>query len=140
MTAGTELPAYLPYPRFLLETDISHTARVLYSLLLDRSTLSQKNGWRGTDIHCLPHSGNGGSDEKRQHHHKGRTERTGRCGAGRAQAGGLFLCQPPLCESCTRISRCRISRPMCSAILSARIWQVPVWILKICSILWDTLM
>ena len=30
--------------------------------------------------------------------------------------------------------------PMCFAILSARIWQVPVWILKICSILWDTLM
>ena len=46
MTAGTELPTYLPYPRFLLETDLSHTARVLYSLLLDRSTLSQKNGWQ----------------------------------------------------------------------------------------------
>ena len=45
MTAGTELPAYLPYPRFLLETDLSHTARELYALLLDRSTLSQKNGW-----------------------------------------------------------------------------------------------
>jgi len=49
MTAGTELPAYLPYPRFLLETDISHTARVLYSLLLDRSTLSQKNGWQDSE-------------------------------------------------------------------------------------------
>ena len=46
MTAGTELPTYLPYPRFLLETELSHTARVLYSLLLDRSTLSQKNGWQ----------------------------------------------------------------------------------------------
>ena len=46
MTAGTELPAYLPYPRFLLETDLSHTARELYALLLDRSTLSQKNGWQ----------------------------------------------------------------------------------------------
>ena len=49
MTAGTELPAYLPYPRFLLETDLSHTARVLYSLLLDRSTLSQKNGWQDSE-------------------------------------------------------------------------------------------
>jgi len=49
MTAGTELPAYLPYPRFLLETDLSHTARELYALLLDRSTLSQKNGWQDSE-------------------------------------------------------------------------------------------
>ena len=46
MTAETELPAYLPYPRFLLKMDISHTAKLLYALLLDRSTLSQKNGWQ----------------------------------------------------------------------------------------------
>ena len=32
MTAGMELPAYLPYPRFLLETDLSHTARELYAV------------------------------------------------------------------------------------------------------------
>ncbi len=37
MTAETELPAYLPYPRFLLKMDISHTAKLLYALLLDRS-------------------------------------------------------------------------------------------------------
>ncbi len=49
MTTGTELPVYLPYPRFLLETDLSHTARELYSLLLDRSTLSQKNGWQDSE-------------------------------------------------------------------------------------------
>ena len=49
MTAETELPAYLPYPRFLLETDLSHTARELYALLLDRSTLSQKNGWQDSE-------------------------------------------------------------------------------------------
>ena len=49
MTAGTELPAYLPYPRFLLETDLSHTARELYSLQLDRSTLSQKSGWQDSE-------------------------------------------------------------------------------------------
>ena len=39
MTAETELPAYLPYPRFLLETDLSHTARELYALLLDLSLI-----------------------------------------------------------------------------------------------------
>ena len=49
MTAGTELPAYLPYPRFLLKMEISQTAKLLYSLLLDRSTLSQKNGWQDSE-------------------------------------------------------------------------------------------
>ena len=41
----TGLPPYLPYPRFLLKMDISQTAKLLYALLLDRTTLSQKNGW-----------------------------------------------------------------------------------------------
>ena len=45
ITADTKLPAYLPYPRFLLKMEISQTAKLLYSLLLDRSTLSQKNKW-----------------------------------------------------------------------------------------------
>jgi DNA-binding MarR family transcriptional regulator len=44
--ADTTLPAYLPYPRFLLKMEISQTAKLLYALLLDRSTLSQKNGWQ----------------------------------------------------------------------------------------------
>ena len=35
----------MPYPRFLLKMEISQTAKLLYSLLLDRSTLSQKNKW-----------------------------------------------------------------------------------------------
>ena len=39
------LPQYLPYARFLLDTDLSHTAKPLYTLLLDRATLSQKNNW-----------------------------------------------------------------------------------------------
>ena len=45
LTATTPLPQYLPYPRFLLDTDLSHTAKLLYTLLLDRATLSQKNSW-----------------------------------------------------------------------------------------------
>lgn len=32
------LPQYLPYARFLLDTDLSHTAKLLYTLLLDRAT------------------------------------------------------------------------------------------------------
>ena len=42
----TGLPPYLPYPRFLLKMDISQTAKLLYALLLYRSTLSQKNKWQ----------------------------------------------------------------------------------------------
>jgi uncharacterized protein YjbK len=45
LTADTPLPQYLPYARFLLDTNLSHTAKLLYTLLLDRATLSQKNNW-----------------------------------------------------------------------------------------------
>ena len=48
LTAATPLPQYLPYARFLLDTDLSHTAKLLYTLLLDRATLSQKNNWIDT--------------------------------------------------------------------------------------------
>ena len=49
ITANTPLPPFFPYPRFLLKMDVSHTARLLYALLLDRSTLSQKNGWQDSE-------------------------------------------------------------------------------------------
>ena len=45
LAVTTPLPQYLPYARFLLDTDLSHTAKLLYTLLLDRATLSQKNNW-----------------------------------------------------------------------------------------------
>ena len=45
LTTTTPLPQYLPYPRFLLDTDLSHTAKLFYTLLLDRATLSKKNNW-----------------------------------------------------------------------------------------------
>lgn len=44
--ADTHLPPYLPYPRFLLKMEMTQTAKLLYALLLDRTTLSQKNGWQ----------------------------------------------------------------------------------------------
>ena len=49
MTGQTKLPPYLPYPKFLLDMDLTHTAKLLYALLLDRANLSQTNGW--TDEH-----------------------------------------------------------------------------------------
>ena len=45
LKANMPLPQYLPYARFLLDTDLSPTAKLLYTLLLDRATLSQKNNW-----------------------------------------------------------------------------------------------
>ena len=44
--ADTPLPIYLPYPRFLLKMEISQTAKLLYALLLDRSTLSRRTSGR----------------------------------------------------------------------------------------------
>ena len=44
--ADTQLPPYLAFPRFLLELDISETAKLLYMVLLDRARLSLQNeGW-----------------------------------------------------------------------------------------------
>ena len=51
LTVTTPLPQYLPYARFLLDTDLSHTATLLYTLLLDRATLSQKNSWIDAQNH-----------------------------------------------------------------------------------------
>ena len=51
LTVTTPLPQYLPYARFLLDTNLSHTAKLLYTLLLDRATLSQKNNWIDTQGH-----------------------------------------------------------------------------------------
>lgn len=45
INADTKIPQYLPFPNYLLQLDISQTARVLYALLLNRATLSQKNEW-----------------------------------------------------------------------------------------------
>ena len=44
--SDTQLPPYLPFPRFLLQTDLTSTAKLVYMQLLDRTTLSRKNGWQ----------------------------------------------------------------------------------------------
>lgn len=40
---NTGLPPFFMYPRFLLETNLNDTARLVYILLLDRARLSQTN-------------------------------------------------------------------------------------------------
>lgn len=47
--ADTPLPLFIPFPQFLIAQDISLTAKVLYALLLNRTTLSQKSGWTSED-------------------------------------------------------------------------------------------
>ena len=46
-TAAVKLKSFLPLPKALLTADLSGTALLLYGLLLDRGTLSAKNGYTG---------------------------------------------------------------------------------------------
>ena len=49
MRKDSKLLPYLPYPRFLLDVDLTQTAKVLYAVLLDRTNLSRANGWTDED-------------------------------------------------------------------------------------------
>ena len=49
MAVDTNLPPYFLFPWFLLDMDLSHTAKLVYALLLDRARLSQLNGWTDGD-------------------------------------------------------------------------------------------
>ena len=49
MMQDTGLPPYYPYPHFLVDMKLSHTAALTYTLLLDRAHLSQLNGWTDED-------------------------------------------------------------------------------------------
>ena len=49
MTGDTKLPPYLPYPRFLMEADLTQIAKLLYAVLLDRANLSLANGWQDSE-------------------------------------------------------------------------------------------
>nr|WP_270203859.1 MULTISPECIES: replication initiator protein A [unclassified Coprococcus] len=54
LTADTNLPSYMMFPRFLLDMEINETAKMLYIILLDRARLSQKSeGWSDTDGHVF---------------------------------------------------------------------------------------
>lgn len=55
LTPDCPLPTYLAFPRFLLDkTNLSETAKILYTILLDRARLSQKNdGWTDEQGHVF---------------------------------------------------------------------------------------
>lgn len=43
MTSNTRIPPYMVFPRFLLDLRLNGTARLLYTILLDRARFSQGN-------------------------------------------------------------------------------------------------
>lgn len=45
MTRETDIPQYIKFPIFLLDMKLSHTAKLIYAVLLDRTNLSKVNGW-----------------------------------------------------------------------------------------------
>lgn len=45
----TEIPAYLPLPRFLIPLDLPNDAKLLYALLFDRAGISKENGYIKAD-------------------------------------------------------------------------------------------
>lgn len=45
MTRDTSVPQNIPFPLFLLDMELSHTAKLIYSVLLYRANLSRINGW-----------------------------------------------------------------------------------------------
>lgn len=43
LTQDSSIPPYMAFPRFLLDKDgLNETAKILYTILLDRARLSQK--------------------------------------------------------------------------------------------------
>lgn len=52
LTKNSEFPVYMPYPKFLLDSDINETTQILYVLLYDRARLSMQNrGWTDAQGH-----------------------------------------------------------------------------------------
>ena len=55
LTQDSLIPPYMAFPRFLLDKEgLSETAKILYTILLDRTRLSQKNdGWTDDQGHVF---------------------------------------------------------------------------------------
>ena len=55
LTQSSPIPPYMAFPRFLLDKDgLNETAKILYTILLDRARLSQKNdGWTDEQGHVF---------------------------------------------------------------------------------------
>lgn len=53
-TSASTLPAYMPFPLFLLSMPLSDAARLVYARILARICMSQSNGWIDEDsrVYC----------------------------------------------------------------------------------------
>lgn len=102
ITADTIMPPFFRYPRFLLKMDLSQTAKLLYSLLLDRSELSQKNGWQdneGRTYIVYPVSEIAEMLDKGSTAIKAALNELDAAGLLVRERRGLFRTEPPLCEN-----------------------------------------
>ena len=105
MRADTRLPPYLPYPRFLLQADLTQTAKLLYALLLDWATLSQANGWldEGGRIYLVfPIEKIAAALGRSPMTVKTALSELGGRGADREAQKRLFQAEPHLCEAAAR--------------------------------------
>lgn len=122
--AQTPLPAYFPYPKFLLQMSLSHTARLTYVLLLDRMTLSQKNGWvdvAGPGI-CALSVGRAGGRSSEQHFQchpcpagTGTAQLIERRSNGFSKPNQVFLSFPSAAQKCT-VKMVKNEQPDCSKV------------------------
>ena len=56
LTIDSKIPPYMVFPRFLLDSELSETTKILYMVLLDRTRLSMKNGgWSNAQGHVYIH-------------------------------------------------------------------------------------
>lgn len=96
------MPQFFPYPCFLLKMDLSYTARLLYALLLDRITLSQKNGWQdseGRTYIFYPVSEIAETLDKGRTAIKSALNELDAAGLLVRERRGIFRTEPPLCEN-----------------------------------------
>jgi hypothetical protein len=87
LTKTSALPPYLVFPRFLLDSSLNETEKLLYMVLLDRARISRQNtGWtddQGRVFVCFP------IRDLAQALHKGRTAIQDALGA--LEKAGLIL-------------------------------------------------
>ena len=50
---NTPLPPFIPLPRFIVKSELSINAKLLYGFLLNRTQLSQRSKWENEDGHVF---------------------------------------------------------------------------------------
>ena len=112
-TTATQIPSYIPYPRFLLQYSLSETARLVYCLILSRILLSQTRGWVDEENHVYCRytiqslMDDAGKSKTAILNAMGILESNGlliRCRTGSGYSNRLYLRLPDTCTSDDQIS------------------------------------